>query len=114
MSQNSGTRLRLYYANHFKRRDHEVSTVKEALDLLLEKYRLAPTLTALSVEEVWRNLMGVAIARQTEEINLRQGVLYLKITSSALRQQLFLSQDKLAETLNREVGKNAVKTIVFI
>lgn len=63
------------------------------------------------VIEAWPNLMGKMIAKYTGNINVKNGTLYVQITSAALRQELFLARDMLIKKLNDEVGAEIITDI---
>ena len=63
------------------------------------------------VAEALPRLMGKMIAKYTGTLNVKNGTLYVQITSAALRQELFLARDILIKKLNDEVGAEIITDI---
>ena len=58
-------------------------------------------------------LMGSMISSYTTNIYLRNGVLYVSLSSSVLRSELMMAKDKLITKLNEHAGMPVVNDIVF-
>lgn len=63
------------------------------------------------VVEQWDTILGPAIARYSRDISVKDGMLRVRITNAALRQELFEQRYKLIQKLNDSVGGEAVKDI---
>lgn len=87
------------------------SSLKEAIQELLNAYRLNAGLQQVQVKELWHNMMGPYIAKQTEKIKLDNGVLHVKITSAALKNELMMMRSKIIEKLNTELKRELIKEI---
>lgn len=60
------------------------------------------------VVEQWSQLMGETVARLTRSVEVTDGVLYVRLSSAALRQQLFEMRFDLIKKLNEAVGCEGV------
>ena len=58
----------------------------------------------------WAEVLGPVIASYTRELYIKNQVLYVHLTSAALRQEL---RDLLARNLNRHVGAQVITNIIF-
>lgn len=63
------------------------------------------------VVEQWDTILGPTIARYSRDISVNDGMLRVRITNAALRQELFEQRYKLINKLNEAVGGEAVKDI---
>ena len=63
------------------------------------------------VVEQWGNILGPLIARYSRDIEVKDGMLRVRITNAALRQELFEQRFRLIQKLNDAVGGEAVKDI---
>lgn len=63
------------------------------------------------IVEAWPRLLGTTVAHYTGKMEVRNGVLYVQISSAALRSELFLCRFKLVEKLNKEVGAEVLTDI---
>ena len=63
------------------------------------------------VVEQWDTILGPTIARYSRDISVKDGMLRVRITNAALRQELFEQRYKLINKLNEAVGGEAIKDI---
>lgn len=61
----------------------------------------------------WGEVLGPAIASYTRELYIRNQVLYVHLTSAALRQELSMERELLVRNLNRHVGAQVITNIIF-
>ena len=94
-----------------KKRDSNEQTLKQAIDRLLEVYKLDRGMDEASVVSSWEELMGAPIARRTQKIFFRNGKLVIHLDSSTLRHELSLGKEMLKTRLNERAGKEVVKEI---
>ncbi len=67
------------------------------------------------IEHAWRKTMGTTIERHTQDILLKNRILYIKITSSSLKQELTYSKDQIIEFANLTIGeKNYINQVVIM
>ena len=63
------------------------------------------------VVEQWAVVLGPLIARYSRDIEVKDGMLRVRITNAALRQELFEQRFRLIQKLNEAVGGEAIKDI---
>ena len=56
---------------------------------------------------------GENVSQYTENIYIKNNILYLKINSSALKQELIYGKDKIIENFNNEIGSDEIKKLIF-
>lgn len=61
----------------------------------------------------WKDIVGPFIAQYTSSLYIKQGVLYVRITSDALRNELNYSKALLLKNLNGVVGRELLTDIVI-
>ena len=61
----------------------------------------------------WAVDIGLGIASFTRELYIKNQVLYVHLTSAALRQELMMGRDLLVRNLNRHVGAQVITNIIF-
>ncbi len=94
-----------------KKRDSNEQTLKQAINRLLEIYKLDRGVDEASVVASWEELMGAPIARRTRNIFFRNGKLVVQLDSATLRHELNMGKEKLITLLNEKAGKTVVKDI---
>ena len=63
------------------------------------------------VVEQWAEVLGPLIARYSRDIEVKDGLLRVRITNAALRQELFEQRFRLIQKLNEAVGGEAIKDV---
>lgn len=63
--------------------------------------------------KLWPQMMGPTIAEYTQQIYLKNGTLYISLTSAVLRNELLMCREMLIKRLNKEIGSPLVKEIIF-
>ena len=90
------------------RRSNE-TTLKEAMDRLVDAFGLREKLDEQAVASIWDDLVGGMVARHTVAVKLRKGKLYVKVDSAPLRQELTFMRETLAEKVNQRLGRTVVE-----
>jgi predicted nucleic acid-binding Zn ribbon protein len=88
-------------------------TLKEALAEMLKTYRLDTRLSETQVVNAWEKVMGAIIAKYTKEVRMRDGVLYVTMTSATVKNELSYRRTEIAQQLNAECGSEIVKEVVI-
>ena len=63
--------------------------------------------------DAWPQILGPAIASYTKELYIRNQILYVHLTSAALRQELMMGRELLVRNLNQKVGATVITNIIF-
>ena len=95
------------------RRSTEIS-LKDAIDKFLKDFHLEEKLNETRLIGSWENVAGKLVARHTQEIFVRDKVLYIKADSAALKQELSYMRSKLLDKLNKAAGSTIINDIRLI
>lgn len=85
----------------------------EALNEFVQENRLQKGLDKASVKEAWNSEMGAPIAKYTTAIKLEGNVLYVRLNSSVLREELGYGKEKIIKLLNQKLGKPLIEKLVL-
>jgi predicted nucleic acid-binding Zn ribbon protein len=88
--------------------------IREVLKELIETYRLEGKLNEVKVIHSWEKVVGEMIARHTKDLYIRNGKLFVKIDSPALKNELSYSTSTIIDNLNAEAGCKVVEEVIFI
>jgi len=66
------------------------------------------------IQRIWSQIVGRHIAKRTSEIRLKNDTLFVRLNSAALRTELSFAKTKIIRNLNRQLGEDIIKEIVFI
>jgi hypothetical protein len=96
------------------RKDPHIERLGEVLDKSLKRLELAPRLDEYGVWPVWNDVVGKPIARNAQPEKIRNGTLFVKVTSPVWMQQLQFMKEMIAEKLNQRLKGEVVKNIFFV
>ncbi len=92
----------------------EPKKIGDILNEVLSEQNLDNKLLELQILDLWPKIVGPMINRRTVERKINNGILYLRIASAPIRQELSLNRTNLIATLNKAVGKDVLNEIHFI
>ncbi|MEM7185406.1 MAG: DUF721 domain-containing protein [Bacteroidota bacterium] len=96
------------------KRKAEQSTLGEVLkDFFASRKKLQRGLNKVSAQEAWHGVMGEAISKYTTEVLLERDTLYVRLSSSVLREELSYGKEKIITLLNKELGTELIKKLVL-
>ncbi len=87
--------------------------IGEILRDLLKTQHLDSKLDEMKLIKLWPQIMGKTIAEYTQRIYMKNGILYISLTSAVLRSELLMCREMLIKRLNKEMGIPLVKDIIF-
>ena len=88
--------------------------IKDVLKELIETYHLEGKLNEVKVIHSWQKVVGEMIARHTKDLYIKNGKLFVKIDSPALKNELIYSTSTIIENLNAEAGTKVVEEVIFL
>jgi len=89
------------------------NSLKEVIGEFMKSYHLDEKMLEKQVILSWGKVMGKMIANHTEKLTIRKGVLYVKLNSAALRNELSFSKEKICKVLNDEVKAKVITEVVL-
>lgn len=101
------------YKNKYSERKSETSSVKEAIDAMLDSYKLRGKFDENKLINSWETMMGKPISRRTEKLFIKGKVLFVKLNSAPLRHELTISKIKVLEIIHRNFDKTLVNDVKF-
>jgi predicted nucleic acid-binding Zn ribbon protein len=91
-----------------------IDRVGEVLGNSLKRLDLSYRLREYGVWPVWDEVVGKTIAVNAQPEKIRNGTLFVKVTSSVWMQQLQFMKEMIAEKLNHRLDRDVVKNIFFV
>ncbi len=90
--------------------DHNL---KELIEKLIKSYRWTDKLDAVDVSATWEEVVGGIFAKHTTNLFVKNRVLYVKLDSSVLRNELHMVRTKIKDRINKKLGKTVIDEIVL-
>ena len=88
-------------------------TLKQAIEALIEQYKIQEKLSETVVLNDWEKIVGKMIARHTKNIYIKKRILYVELDNAALRNELSYAKTKLVLAINKSLNSEAIDEIVF-
>lgn len=86
----------------------------EVISQLLQTYRLKNGLLSVRVRDAWSKLMEKAIIQRTTSLELKNGILFIRLNSSVVKQELVYRQEEIRSALNTELKEEVIKEVVIL
>ena len=88
-------------------------TIGEVIKQFLHDYKLEEKLNETHIIASWEKVAGKLVANHTTRLSVKNKILFVKIDSSALRNELSYSREKIVKALNSEVKAEVIEDVVF-
>ncbi|MBU2555815.1 MAG: DUF721 domain-containing protein [Bacteroidetes bacterium] len=87
--------------------------LKAIIEELLYLYGWRDHLDAVKLTEGWEKVVGRIVAKHTTKLEVKTGVLYVTLDSSVMRNEVHMIRKRIAEELNKKLGRNLIKEIIL-
>ena len=103
------------YPESNKRRYKKVVSLAQALDMSagLKRLGVGDGEKQMAIFQRWNEIVGEAVARNTQPVKYNQGVLTVTVSSAAWLHNLSMMKTQILKNLEKELGNYAVKDIHF-
>jgi len=96
------------------KRENETFSIKDLIPHMLQENKLQKGMDQMAVKEAWEKVMGKGVMSYTESISLKNNTLYVKLTSSTLREELGYGKNKIIKMLNTSLNSELIKSIRLV
>ena len=96
-----------------KKRTSNQSTLGEVIDKLMKAYRLDGKLKEMDVIQAWGEMMGLAVANRTKNIQIRNKTLFLTMDSAVMRDELSYGKEVIIQLVNEKAGFEMITNVFF-
>ncbi|MEH0158128.1 DUF721 domain-containing protein [Limibacter armeniacum] len=99
---------------NFTPKKHEPTSVKDVMNDIVKSFKMEARYNNAVIMSSWEKIMGRTIASRTEKVFVKKKILYIKINSAPLKNELTMSRNKIVEMINKYLGNEAVTDVRFI
>ncbi len=96
------------------KRENETHSIKDLIPHMLQENKLQKGMNQITVKEAWENVMGKGVMTYTESVSLKRDTLFVKLTSSAIREELNYGKAKIIVLLNESMQSELIKTLKLV
>jgi len=89
-------------------------TLKEAIEQMLQVYKIKKRYDETAVIANWPELVGKPVANRTKELFIHDKKLFLRIESSVIKNELMLMRTQIINKINEEAKGVLVEEIIFL
>ena len=89
-------------------------TLKEAIEQMLQVYKIKKRYDETAVIANWPQLVGKPVANRTKELFIHDKKLFLRIESSVIKNELMLMRSQIINKINEEAKAVLVEEIIFL
>ena len=87
-------------------------SIAQAISELLGDYKIEGKLKESRINSAWYEILG-PLAKSTDELYIKDGILFAKLSSSVIRSELYMMRSTLVQRLNEKAGAEIIRDIVF-
>jgi ATP-dependent Zn protease len=88
--------------------------IKNVIDNMVSQLKMKDKFGELSIIEAWQKTLGDNVLRRTENIQIRDRKIYVKIESSALKNELLMNKTNVLFNLNKYAGGDLIDDIILL
>jgi predicted nucleic acid-binding Zn ribbon protein len=94
-------------------RKSNTQKIGDVISDYLRELKIDKKVTEARIINSWPAIMGTTIARQTERVYIRNGVLFIHLTSPVLRNEISYMKTRIMEVLNEKAGERIITKVVL-
>lgn len=92
---------------------YDVQPLSDLIKAFYTKHKGPEYVDEVKIIQSWPKVVGPFIAKHTIDLNIRNKVLFVRVDSDSLRNELSFSKTLLLKNLNEVVGKEMITEIVL-
>lgn len=86
--------------------------IGDALKEFFERPYIAAKVAEGKLPETWRAVVGDVVANMTTELRLDNHILFVRISSSIIRHELFMQREALKDEINHRSKARLVNSVI--
>lgn len=94
-------------------RENEEVKLSDAMQKMFGNMNLTDDVMQHSIVVAWNELMSEPIKKRVSKLVFKKGTLYVYVTSSALRNELFMSRYQLRDRLNEQTKSKWIQEVIL-
>ena len=95
-----------------RRKDNQLS-LGDAIRHMISDLGMEDKILSVQIEEIFVEMMGNYIMKYVENMSVQKQILFIRMNSPELRNELQYGKSKIITHINEEIGKEYLKDIKF-
>jgi len=92
---------------------HEAEPIGEILNQFLKISQLENQVFGSKIADIWQEVLGDDITKETQRIILSSGTLFVELKSPALKNEFMMRRTAIKNRLNEKLGQEIIKNVVI-
>ena len=88
-------------------------SVRQIIDQIMDKSARKSDILEMRASALWPDIVGPGVNRYTLRRYVKNGVMYVHLSSGALKQELSFQRQEIINAINRILGKEVLREIRF-
>ena len=97
-----------------RRHCEDATAAGEILAKVMSSLGLDAKLKEREALTLWATIVGEEVARRSQALRIREGVIYVRVGSAAWRQELHFLKGSILEAYAKKLGPDRVRDIRFV
>jgi predicted nucleic acid-binding Zn ribbon protein len=94
-------------------RKSQTQKIGDVIRDCLRELQIDRKLKEVSLVAQWETFMGRMVALRTDQIYIKNRILYIHVTSSVLKTELMMMRSDIVNKLNENAGEKIIENIVI-
>lgn len=95
------------------KKQYDAKPLKGVIRDMVRIFGLEDKLNEVEAAEVWAKVVGTYAANRTISVQLKDGLMRVRLDSAVLKEEFSHGKSKLVQLMNEEAGKILIKDIEF-
>jgi len=87
-------------------------SIKQVISEVFDENKFADKLAEARIMAAWHETLG-SLSKPTDELYIKNKVLYVNLSSSVVRNELYMMRSTLVQRLNEKAGREVITDVVF-
>jgi len=87
--------------------------MKDIMKQVIKENKLTKGIQQLSAQDAWGDMMGPGVTTYTESVTIQGKTLIVKLTSSALREELSYGKSNIIKMMNEALGEAVISRVIL-
>ena len=95
-------------------KEDPIKSFRNAFQGFLKEENLEHTFKQKQVIADWERIMGKTIASRTTKVFFNKKVLFIKLSSAPLKNEMLNSKPQIIDLIEKEIGKGEIEDVRFL
>lgn len=96
------------------KRGNDTHKLKDLIPQMLQENKLQKGMDQIYIKEAWGEVMGQGVLNYTDSITLKNRTIFVKLSSSTLREELEYGKEKIVKMMNDAMPNLVIKAVKLL